>query len=161
MIRGLLGVLALTLLTPAFAEDVAAEARSVGLTATGAISSGLSTQPAQDMTPGYTTQPTQASTSPQDVNTNTALLLAVCQANPSDSTCEAILQAKNDAAIRQATPSMITDPDVQASLNQIQDPALQALHNPVLAGVAAGYSSCGTNTTTKGGPIYATESCYN
>ena len=164
MIRGLLGVLtllALTLPAPAFAEDVAAEARSVGLTATGAISSGLSTQPAQDMTPGYTTNPPQASTSPLDVNTNTAMLLAVCQANPSDSTCEAILQAKNDAAIRQATPSMITDPDVQASLNQIQDPALQALHNPVLAGVAAGYSSCGTNTTTKGGPIYATESCYN
>lgn len=43
-------LLGLTLLAPAFAEDVAAEARAVGTAATGLISSGLSTEPAQDMT---------------------------------------------------------------------------------------------------------------
>ena len=157
MMRELLGVLtmlALTLIAPAqvFA-DAADEARVVGAAATSAIRGGLSTQPARDMTPGYTTNPPQASTSPLDVNTATATLLALCQANTSDPSCEAILQAQSDAAIRRATPSMASDPSVLAAQSIVK--------SSVLAGVAGGYSGCGTDSTTRGGQFFSTESCYN
>jgi conjugal transfer mating pair stabilization protein TraN len=154
MKRGFTGILALSLLAPALVfADAADDARAVGAAATRAISGNLSTQPARDMTPGYTANPSQTSISPLDVNSATAQLLAACQANTSDPSCEAILKAQSDSAVARATPAMTTDPSVLTALSQTK--------NPVLDGVAASYSNCGTNTKTTGGPVYTTQSCYN
>src|ERR1035437_3108288 len=158
MMRAWQWLLASSLLAPALAlAGPAEDAISLGNATTGILSSSLSTQPAQIMTPGYTATPLAASLPQGNLNASTTTLLTLCQASLSDPTCEAILKAQSDSSIVNAQPSMINNSSVQNSLAQIKDPA----NLPVLGAVTAGYSNCTTNTSTTGGPVFASDSCYN
>ena len=150
-------IASLLAVSPACRADqasIAAEARAAGQAAQAAIGGQLSTAPAAEATPNYTSNPTETTLTSSDAQQQAiAARRSACTAHPENPDCAAITNAGQSVTTIATSPSMANDPAVVD--------ALAATRNPVLDGIAGQYSDCAVKTNATGVVTTDIQSCYD
>lgn len=147
---------ALMLASATALADPAAEAKALGAAAATTIGGTLSTTPAEEMTPGYTTTLPQSNLTADDLRPGADAQALACDALPAASRgpeCEAILGGLADAQFRSTQPGMLSDPAVQA--------ALSATRSVTLDGLTGTYTACTVDDVARGIVTKDVQYCHN
>lgn len=156
LIALLAGVLANSAQAEQSLNEIMTEAKTLGQSSVSTINSGMSqggqqwAQPAVDASPNGSMPPLDAGSA----GTNGLSLMSQCGANPQSSPqCEALTTATSQPPYE----GTVTTSD----LSQLQAGQLPLDSTLAGSGIGGNYSACVTRTTTKGGPVYDTQYCYD
>ena len=149
-------LLAAALAATAAQADPVAEAKALGAAAAATMRSTLSTTPAEEFTPGYTTDLGESTLSADELGSTATARIVACQSLPpyaGDPACEAILGGRADAQVRSTEPSMASDPAVQAALINTE--------HVTLDGLTGTYTACAVDTVDRGIVTTDHQYCHN